>query len=119
MKRNTIGWGASSRNGGMVLTGMKLGVETLAGRYGMDATKRMYAASLASIDLVEQIVGEEKIDCNFSRCGHLEVACKQSHFDTYARSVEVIAREFNHQLRIIPRRRTAAARSVPTSTMAA
>jgi glycine/D-amino acid oxidase-like deaminating enzyme len=100
---NTIGWGASSRNGGMVLTGMKLSVETLAGRYGMDATRRMYAASLASIDLVEQIIGEEKIECSFSRCGHLEVACKQSHFDIYARSVEVIAREFNHRLRIVPR----------------
>jgi glycine/D-amino acid oxidase-like deaminating enzyme len=101
LETNTIGWGASSRNGGMVLTGMKLGVETLAGRYGMDATRRMYAASLASIDAVEQIIGEEKIDCNFSRCGHIEVACKQSHFNTYARSVEVIAREFNHQLRIV------------------
>jgi len=103
LETNTIGWGASSRNGGMVLTGMKLGVETLSSRYGMDVTKRMYAASLASINLVEHIVGEEKIDCNFSRCGHLEVACKQSHFDTYARSVEVIAREFNHHLRIVPR----------------
>jgi glycine/D-amino acid oxidase-like deaminating enzyme len=103
LETNTIGWGASSRNGGMVLTGMKLGVETLAHRYGMEATKRMYAASLASIDLVEQIVSEEKIDCNFLRCGHLEVACKQSHFDAYARSVDVIAREFDHQLRIVPR----------------
>jgi glycine/D-amino acid oxidase-like deaminating enzyme len=100
---HTIGWGASSRNGGMVLTGLKLGVETLAARYGVEATKRMYAASLASIDLVEQIVREEKIDCNFSRCGHLEVACKQSHFDTYARSVEITARDFNHQLQIIPK----------------
>jgi glycine/D-amino acid oxidase-like deaminating enzyme len=67
----------------------------------MDATRRMYAASLASIDVVEQIIGEEKIDCNFSRCGHIEVACKQSHFNTYGRSVEVVAREFNHQLRIV------------------
>ena len=103
LETNTIGWGASSRNGGMVLTGMKLGVETLAGRYGMESAKRMYAASLSSIDLVEKIVGEEQIDCDFSRCGHLEVACKQSHFDTYARSVEVIAREFNHLLRIVPK----------------
>ena len=101
---NSIGWGASSRNGGMVLTGLKLGVETLAQRYGMELTRRMYAASLASIDLVEQIVAEEQIDCDFSRCGHLEVACKQAHFDTYARSVEVIAREFNHRLQIIPRK---------------
>jgi glycine/D-amino acid oxidase-like deaminating enzyme len=103
IESNTIGWGASSRNGGMVLTGLKLGVETLAKRYGMDVARRMYAASLASIDMVERIAAEENIDCNFSRCGHLEVACKQAHFDTYARSVEVIAREFGHHLRIVPR----------------
>lgn len=103
LEANSVGWGASSRNGGMVLTGMKLGVETLSSRYGMERTRRMYAASLASIDLVEQIVREENIDCNFSRCGHLEVACKQSHFDTYTSSVEVIAREFKHQVRIIQR----------------
>lgn len=103
LEAKTIGWGASSRNGGMVLTGLKLSVETLAARYGMDTTKRMYATSLASIDLVEQIISEEKIDCDFSRCGHLEVACKQSHFNTYARSVEIIARDFNHQLQIIPK----------------
>jgi glycine/D-amino acid oxidase-like deaminating enzyme len=52
---------------------------------------------------VEQIVREEGIECNFARCGHLEVACKQSHFDTYARSVELIARDFHHQLRVVPR----------------
>ncbi len=104
LEANSIGWGASSRNGGMVLTGMKLSAETLAKRYGMELTRRMYADSLASIDLVEQIVREENIDCNFSRCGHLEVACKQSHFDSYARSAEVIAKEFNHQLRIISRK---------------
>src|SRR6266851_1478251 len=103
LEANTIGWGASSRNGGMVLTGMKLDVGTLAKRYGMEMTRRMYADSLASIDLVEQIVRGDNIECDFSRCGHLEVACKQSHFDSYARSVEVIAREFGHKLRIIPR----------------
>jgi glycine/D-amino acid oxidase-like deaminating enzyme len=103
LEANTIGWGASSRNGGMVLTGLKLSAETLAKHYGMDLTRRMYATSLKSIDLVEQIVRDEKINCSFSRCGHLEVACKQSHFNAYARSVEVIAREFNHELRIIPR----------------
>src|SRR5580704_7465778 len=104
LEANTIGWGASSRNGGMVLTGMKLDVETLAARYGIEAAKRMYAASLASIAFVEQIVREEQIACNFSRTGHLEVACKQSHFDAYARSVDLIAREFNHQLRVVPRK---------------
>src|SRR5690349_15185533 len=86
LEANTIGWGASSRNGGMVLTGLKLSAETLTKRYGIELARRMYASSLQSIDLVEQIVRQEKIECSFSRCGHLEVASKQSHFDAYARS---------------------------------
>jgi len=103
LESETIGWGASSRNGGMVLTGMKLGVNQLISMYGRELTRRMYAASLTSMDCVEQIVREESIACDFSRCGHLEVACKQKHFDDYARQAEVIAREFNHTLRVVPR----------------
>ncbi len=101
LESETVGWGASSRNGGMVLTGMKLGVNQLISMYGRELTRRMYAASLATIDCVEQIIREEAIDCAFSRCGHLEVACKQKHFDDYARQAEVIAREFNHTLRVV------------------
>ncbi|HYA25449.1 MAG TPA: FAD-binding oxidoreductase [Terriglobales bacterium] len=103
LEAETLGWGASSRNGGMVLTGMKLAVPTLISRYGREKVQRMYAASIASIDCVEQIVQEENIDCSFSRCGHLEVACKQAHFDGYAESAALIAREFNHKLRIVPK----------------
>src|SRR5688500_19237933 len=33
---NTIGWGASSRNGGMVLTGLKLGMQTVMKKYGRE-----------------------------------------------------------------------------------
>jgi glycine/D-amino acid oxidase-like deaminating enzyme len=97
----TFGWGASSRNGGMVLTGLKLPVPAMIARYGRATVQRMYAASLESIDCVEQIVREENIDCNFSRCGHLEVACKQAHFDHYAAAAVRIKNEFNHELRII------------------
>src|SRR5207248_8124046 len=103
VESHTVGWGASSRNGGMVLTGLKLGANKLISMYGRERTKRMYAASLASIDCVEQIVQEETIDCDFARCGHLEVACKQKHFDDYARQVETISREFSHQLQVVPR----------------
>jgi glycine/D-amino acid oxidase-like deaminating enzyme len=101
LESETIGWGASSRNGGMVLTGMKLGVNKLISMYGRELTQRMYAASLATIDCVEQIIREEAIDCDFSRCGHLEVACNQKHFDDYARQAEVISREFSHMLRVV------------------
>jgi glycine/D-amino acid oxidase-like deaminating enzyme len=103
LEAKSLGWGASSRNGGMVLTGMKLAVPTLIARYGREAAQRMYAASLESIDLVEQIVKEEGISCAFARCGHLEVACKESHFAAYAEAAARIKREFNHELRIVPK----------------
>ena len=103
LEAESVGWGASSRNGGMVLTGMKLGIPKLISMYGRERTKRMYAASLASIECVEQIVKEEGIDCGFSRCGHLEVACKQKHFDDYQRQSELIEVEFDHKLRVVPR----------------
>jgi glycine/D-amino acid oxidase-like deaminating enzyme len=99
----TIGWGASSRNGGMVLTGLKLPASTLIARYGKEATARMYAASLESIDFVEKLVREENIACDFARCGHLEVACKPKHFDDFRRSADETARHFNHRQRLIPR----------------
>ena len=103
LEAETLGWGASCRNGGMVLTGMKLPVPTLIARYGRELVQRMYAASFEAIDLVERIVNEEAIACNFSRCGHLEVACKQTHFNAYAEAAARINREFNHELRIIPK----------------
>ncbi len=49
LESETIGWGASSRNGGMVLTGLKLGVNKLISMYGRELTRRMYAASLETI----------------------------------------------------------------------
>ena len=103
LEAETLGWGASCRNGGMVLTGMKLPVPTLISRYGREIVRRMYAASLESIDLVEQIVKEEGIDCAFSRCGHLEVACKHAHFEPMPHAAARIQREFRHALRIVPK----------------
>src|SRR5215813_5395017 len=96
LEAQTVGWGASSRNGGMVLTGLKLGATDLISRYGKEVTQRMFAASLDAISTVEQVVADEKIDCNFSRSGHLEVANKPRHFEGFERSAETMARELGH-----------------------
>jgi len=103
LEAETFGWGASCRNGGMVLTGMKLPVPILIKRYGLYAARQMFAASLETISCVEKIIRDENIDCNFSRCGHLEVACKQSHFDGYEESAALVKQKFEHDLRVIPK----------------
>ncbi len=42
IEREQIGWGASSRNGGQVLTGMKLDVATLVDRFGAVRARQLF-----------------------------------------------------------------------------
>ena len=101
LEADTIGWGASSRNGGMVLTGLKVGMGTVLKKYGRELATRMFQYSLDSIDTVEQIVRGENIDCGFARYGHLLTANKPKHFEALKAEVEFMDKEFNHKLHLI------------------
>lgn len=103
LEAETLGWGASSRNGGMVLTGLKLGMQSVTQRYGLDLARRLWQCSLDAIDLVEQIVREEQIDCGFSRVGHLYLASKPGHFAALQADAEFMQANFGHPLRLVPR----------------
>jgi len=102
LEAQTIGWGASSRNGGMALTGLKLSMRSLVRKYGSDLARKLFQYSLDSVDLVERIVKEEGIDCGFARSGHLLTANKPKHYEALKDDVEFMAREFNHKLRLVP-----------------
>jgi len=101
LEANTIGWGASSRNGGMVLTGLKLPMQTVIKKYGRDVARQLFQCSLDSIDTVEEIVKEENIDCGFARYGHLLTANKPKHYDALKEEVEFMDREFNHKVTLV------------------
>ena len=101
--KETIGWGASSRNGGQVLSGLKLGVETLVSRYGLATAKQLYAASRLAITFVEDLIVAEQIDCEYARCGNLYAASKPKHFDGFKRAADLLAREFDAHHELLPR----------------
>jgi len=105
LEAETMGWGASSRNGGMVLTGLKLGMQSIAGKYGLDLARRMWQCSLEAILLVEQIVRDEKIDCGFARTGHLLAASKPWSLFGPRAEAAYMDREFGHSLRLVPQSR--------------
>ncbi|HXF84598.1 MAG TPA: FAD-binding oxidoreductase [Anaerolineales bacterium] len=105
LEAETIGWGASSRNGGMVLTGLKLGMKTVMKKYGREIAQRLFQCSLDSIRTVEQIIQEENIDCGFARYGHLLTANKPKHFEALSEEAEFMEKEFNHRVKLIPRER--------------
>src|SRR5260370_7932839 len=49
LEAETIGWGASSPNGGMVLTGMKLEANQLISNHARHHTQRIYSAPLTPL----------------------------------------------------------------------
>jgi NADPH-dependent 2,4-dienoyl-CoA reductase/sulfur reductase-like enzyme len=44
LEAQTIGWGASTRNAGMVLTGLKVGAGALLDRFDRDLAKQLFRA---------------------------------------------------------------------------
>lgn len=97
LEQETIGWGASSRNGGMATTGLKEEMPNVFRRYGAERGRAFWAWALASIDHVEATVAAEGIDCHFGRPGHITLAFKQRHFEHFADQVRWFQRELGYQ----------------------
>lgn len=92
LEQETVGWGASSRNGGMATTGLKEDMAVVFRRYGTEMGRAFWRWALASIDYLELTIKEEAIDCHFARTGHVTLASKPGHFEHFAREVAWFAR---------------------------
>ena len=79
-EQNTVGFGASGRNGGMATTGMSIGIRAAVAKLGFDTAVRLYGAYAEAIDLVEKLVTDEHIDCDFARTGKLNLASKPARY---------------------------------------
>src|SRR5687767_13340410 len=75
-EQHTVGFGASGRNGGMATTGMSIGIRQAVATMGFETAVRRYGAYTEAIDLIEKLVTEEQIDCDFGRPGKLNLASK-------------------------------------------
>ncbi len=103
LERETIGWGASSRNGGMATPGLKQGLSKIYKKYGPEKGREFWQASVDAIDLLEDIVREHAIDCDWSRSGHVALAAKESHLSDLESYADWIKSEFGHPMTKIPR----------------
>ena len=95
LEAETIGWGASSRNGGMLNPGLKEAAPGLFRRYGAERGRRLWEWSMAAIDFAEQVIKEERIDCNFSRSGQVVLAAKPQHLAAMREEVAWHARHLD------------------------
>ncbi|WP_262504484.1 NAD(P)/FAD-dependent oxidoreductase [Roseivivax sediminis] len=88
-----VGFGASGRNGGHLNNGMAHGYADAKAHLGAERAHALYKAYDRSIDLIEDIVAEERINCDFRRSGKLKLASKPSHVEGMHANYELIRRE--------------------------
>jgi glycine/D-amino acid oxidase-like deaminating enzyme len=102
LEKHHLGFGASTRNGGMIHPGVKLELDRLFRRFG-PLGRRVYDFTVEAFLAAERLFEEERVDCHYHRSGHVYLAALPSH----VRSVMAIDRLYRERLgqdaRFVPR----------------
>ncbi|MCC7282532.1 MAG: FAD-binding oxidoreductase [Acetobacteraceae bacterium] len=97
-----IGFGASSRNGGMVSGGLKIAGTGLAKRFGEAAADRLVREAAGSFGFLEELIARERIDCAYARTGRFVGAWTRRHLAGMERRAAWLADITGGAVRILP-----------------
>ncbi|GAB4499580.1 MAG: FAD-binding oxidoreductase [Anaerolineales bacterium] len=100
LEAKTIGYEASSRNGGQALSCLHYTLTEIIKQHGRGLAKEMFLAAVEAANTVERIVKEENIDCDYVRCGSIEAASKPAHFEKLKREQETLHEVVNFDSQI-------------------
>jgi gamma-glutamylputrescine oxidase len=104
LDENCVGWGASGRNGSLMLVGYKHNLYTLASKYGIETTKEMLNMSLDGIELVKSISEKHNISCEFTNNGSFVAAYKESHLEKLKKEQEYMSKKLGYENYIVEKK---------------
>jgi gamma-glutamylputrescine oxidase len=88
-----LGWGASGRNGGQIIPGLRKGAAELVAAFGAERARALFELAQAARDLVLQLVETHAIACDLRLTGHLYGAFKASDmrdFEAECQALETV-----------------------------
>jgi len=101
-----LGYGASTRNGGMLGPSFhKLGVKGLEAHYGIERTHALLRESIGFVDFIRDLVTEENIDCEFHRSGRFRCASRPAHYEQMASEIESLIETTGVEAEALPKNR--------------
>ncbi len=71
-----LAWGASGRNGGQMIPGLRQGASQLLPRLGVERTRALLNLAFEARDLVVDLIDRHAIECDLRLTGHLVGAVK-------------------------------------------
>jgi glycine/D-amino acid oxidase-like deaminating enzyme len=103
IERDMVGSGASSRNAGQVLTGLRVDPETLVARYGETRARELFDLSMEALGSLRRSICKFGIECEFERTGHIQAAAKPAHFQAFRREAALLTKTFGREVRLVAR----------------
>ena len=81
LERHSLGWGASTRNGGIFHPGLKWNRAQLHKRYGPELGGRLFQDGVDAFFTAERFVTDEGFDCDYRRSGLAILAWSRGQLD--------------------------------------
>ncbi len=86
-----VGWGASGRNGGQMIPGLRKGAAELVAKLGAERALALLHLAFEARDLVTGLIGRHDIACDLKTTGHLQGAAKSRDMGWMAAEVECLS----------------------------
>ena len=91
-----VGWGASGRNGGQMIPGLRKDAAELTRAYGPERASALFHLSLVARTLVLDLIERHAIACDLKTTGHLLAAAKASDLRGMDAEADCLSRVMNY-----------------------
>ncbi len=100
LEARRVGWGASGRNGGQIVTAYNKSMGEIAALVGADDAKRIWEMGEESKSILRDRVDRHSIACDL-KWGYLFAGVRRRHLDDFTDTVAEWARYGYHQARMV------------------
>lgn len=100
LEQRSIGFGASGRNGGQLIPGLRWSMQDIDAEFGRDRAQAIFDLAYGAVARVNERIARHGIDCDL-KPGHLEAAYKPVHFDALQRDADFLARQFGWTAEVV------------------
>ena len=101
LEAKSPGFGASTRNGGMIGWGHRASFPKLTKDYGEEAARAIMLEGPTSLAFTLELIEREGIECHLKNTGRFLAAASPKHFERLKREVETFFQPFGVSCRIV------------------
>lgn len=97
------GEGASSRNGGMIGSGHRVGFAQASKEYGETMARDLLMEGQRALAFTGGLIEREGIACHYRRCGRFRGAWSPAHYEAMGAELETLRRETGLEAYLVPK----------------